>query len=61
MKFFYKHEGNLKVVELGDTEMTVEESIKFVKNELGLSDKTTVLGIVDKQNTDDMLTLKGND
>ena len=41
--------------------MTVEESIKFVKNELGLSDKTTVLGIVDKQNTDDMLTLKGND
>ena len=32
--------------------MTVEESIKFVKNELGLSDN---------QNINDMLTLKGND
>ena len=52
MKFFYKHEGNLKVVELGDTEITVEESIKFVKNKLGLSDK---------QNTNAMLALKGND
>lgn len=40
--------------------MTVEESIKFVKNEFGLSDKTTVLGRVDKQNTNDMLTLEGN-
>ena len=31
--------------------MTVEESIKFVKNELGLTDK---------QNMNAMLTLKGN-
>ena len=32
--------------------MTMEESIKFVKNELGLADK---------QNTNTMLTLKGSD
>ena len=38
----------------------MEEFIKFVKNVLGLSDKTTALGRVDNQNMNDMLTLKGN-
>jgi len=58
MKFYYKHEGSLKVVELGDTEMTIAECIDFVKHELALSKEKTVLGMAYEKASD--FTLKGN-